>query len=85
MPLLRSCQYTSIYFLKESEDNSSLNVFTQCTNPQCRNMFITQFKEGATFAKFIKILPTALPLKRTFSNIISELSPNFVRYIIKHT
>ena len=40
-------------------------------------MFITQFKEGATFAKFIKILPTALPLKRTFSNIISELSPNF--------
>lgn len=64
-------------FLKESEDNSSLNVFTQCTNPQCRNMFITQFKEGATFAKFIKILPTALPLKRTFSNIISELSPNF--------
>ena len=64
-------------FLKESEDNSSLNVFTQCTNPQCRNMFITQFKEGASFAKFIKILPTALPLKRTFSNIISELSPNF--------
>ena len=42
------------------------------------NMFITQFSTvGVRKPVFTKILPTALPEKRTFSNIISELSPNF--------
>lgn len=60
-------------FLKNVE-----NVFTQCTNPTCRNMFITQFSTvGVRKPVFTKILPTALPEKRTFSDIISELSPIF--------
>lgn len=65
-------------FLKNVERNDFLNVFTQCTNPTCRNMFITQFSTvGVREPVFTKILPTALPEKRTFSDIISELSPNF--------
>ena len=65
-------------FLKNVERSDFLNVFTQCTNPTCRNMFITQFSTvGVRKPVFTKILPTALPEKRTFSNIISELSPNF--------
>ena len=65
-------------FLKNVERSDFLNVFTQCTNPTCRNMFITQFSiVGVRKPVFTKILPTALPEKRTFSNIISELSPNF--------
>lgn len=63
---------------KNVERSDFLNVFTQCTNPTCRNMFITQFSTvGVRKPVFTKILPTALPEKRTFSNIISELSPNF--------
>jgi hypothetical protein len=65
-------------FLKNVERSDFFNVFTQCTNPTCRNMFITQFSTvGVRKPVFTKILPTALPEKRTFSNIISELSPNF--------
>ena len=65
-------------FLKNVERSDFLNVFTQCTNPTCRNMFITQFSTvGVRKPVFTKILPTALPEKRTFSDIISELSPNF--------
>lgn len=65
-------------FLKNVEGSDFLNVFTQCTNPTCRNMFITQFSTvGVRKPVFTKILPTALPEKRTFSDIISELSPNF--------
>lgn len=65
-------------FLKNVERSDLFNVFTQCTNPTCRNMFITQFSTvGVRKPVFTKILPTALPEKRTFSNIISELSPNF--------
>ena len=65
-------------FLKNVERSDFFNVFTQCTNPTCRNMFITQFRTvGVRKPVFTKILPTALPEKRTFSNIISELSPNF--------
>ena len=65
-------------FLKNVERSDFLNVFTQCTNPTCRNMFITQFSTvGVRKPVFTKILPTALPEKRTFSNIISELSPIF--------
>lgn len=65
-------------FLKNVERSDFFNVFTQCTNPTCRNMFITQFSSvGVRKPVFTKILPTALPEKRTFSNIISELSPNF--------
>lgn len=64
-------------FLKNVERSDFFNVFTQCTNPTCRNMFITQFSTvGVRKPVFTKILPTALPEKRTFSNIISELSPN---------
>lgn len=65
-------------FLKNVERSDFLNVFTQCTNPTCRNMFITQFSTvGVRKPVFTKILPTALPEKRTFSDIISELSPIF--------
>ena len=65
-------------FLKNVERSDFFNVFTQCTNPTCRNMFITQFSTvGVRKPVFTKSLPTALPEKRTFSNIISELSPNF--------
>ena len=65
-------------FLKNVERSDFFNVFTQCTNPTCRNMFITQFSTvGVRKPVFTKILPTALPEKRTFSDIISELSPNF--------
>ena len=65
-------------FLKNVERSDFFNVFTQCTNPTCRNMFITQFSTvGVRKPVFTKILPTALPEKRTFSNIISELSPDF--------
>ena len=65
-------------FLKNVERSDFFNVFTQCTNQTCRNMFITQFSTvGVRKPVFTKILPTALPEKRTFSNIISELSPNF--------
>ena len=65
-------------FLKNVEGSDFLNVFTKCTNPTCRNMFITQFSTvGVRKPVFTKILPTALPEKRTFSDIISELSPNF--------
>lgn len=65
-------------FLKNVERSDFFNVFTQCTNPTCRNMFITQISTvGVRKPVFTKILPTALPEKRTFSNIISELSPNF--------
>ena len=65
-------------FLKNVERSDFFNVFTQCTNPTCRNMFITQFSTvGVRKPVFTKILPTALPEKRTFSNIISEFSPNF--------
>lgn len=65
-------------FEKNVERSDFFNVFTQCTNPTCRNMFITQFSTvGVRKPVFTKILPTALPEKRTFSNIISELSPNF--------
>lgn len=65
-------------FHKNVERSDFFNVFTQCTNPTCRNMFITQFSTvGVRKPVFTKILPTALPEKRTFSNIISELSPNF--------
>lgn len=65
-------------FLKNVERSDFFNVFTKCTNPTCRNMFITQFSTvGVRKPVFTKILPTALPEKRTFSNIISELSPNF--------
>lgn len=65
-------------FLKNVERSDFFNVFTQCTNPTCRNMFITQFSTvGVRKPVFTKILPTALPEKRTYSNIISELSPNF--------
>ena len=65
-------------FLKNVERSDFFNVFTQCTNPTCRNMFITQFSTvGVRKPVFTKILPTALPEKRTFSNIISELSPIF--------
>ena len=78
-------------FLKNVERSDFFNVFTQCTNPTCRNMFITQFSTvGVRKPVFTKILPTALPEKRTFSNIISELSPNFCEiynqaYIAEHT
>lgn len=65
-------------FLKNVERSDFFNVFTQCTNPTCRNMFITQFSTvGVRKPVFTKILPTALPEKRTFSDIISELSPIF--------
>ena len=65
-------------FLKNVEGSDFPNVFTQCTNPTCRNMFITQFSTvGVRKPVFTKILPTALPEKRTFSDIISELSPIF--------
>lgn len=65
-------------FLKNVERSDFLNVFTQCTNPTCRNMFITQFSTLRVASPiFTKILPTALPAKRTFSDIISELSPSF--------
>lgn len=74
------CLYITVlaFFHKNVERSDFLNVFTQCTNPTCRNMFITQFSTvGVRKPVFTKILPTALPEKRTFSNIISELSPNF--------
>lgn len=74
------CLYITVlaFFQKNVERSDFFNVFTQCTNPTCRNMFITQFSTvGVRKPVFTKILPTALPEKRTFSDIISELSPNF--------
>ena len=40
-------------------------------------LFLKNVERSDFFNVFTKILPTALPEKRTFSNIISELSPNF--------
>lgn len=72
-------------FLKNVEGSDFLNVFTQCTNPTCRNMFITQFSTvGVRKPVFTKILPTALPEKEPLVTLYLNYLQFFVKYTTKH-
>ncbi|GAE86633.1 DUF4145 domain-containing protein [Bacteroides reticulotermitis] len=56
----------------------SLDVFSQCTNASCENTFIAEFLEDVDAATFHSIKPLAMPSEKTFSDILNELSPNFI-------
>ena len=73
-------------FLKNVERSDFLNVFTQCTNPTCRNMFITQFSTvGVRKPVFTKNFAHCTsrkkePLVTLYLNYLQI----FVKYTTKH-
>lgn len=52
------------------------NLFTSCPNEKCKRHFVLiQNKEG----QYVNVLPNAIPCVRSFSDIIANISPSFVK------
>jgi hypothetical protein len=66
------------HFCIYNEDVCSLDVFSQCTNASCEKTFITEFFEGTDAAVFDSVKPLGMPFKKEFSDILNDLSPNFI-------
>lgn len=68
-----------IFSIREDFGSGYADVFSRCTNSSCQKVFIVRFnKTNQGYGHFEKILPTASPTSKDFSNTIAELSPNFV-------
>ena len=66
------------HFCVYNKDTCSLDVFSQCTSAACEKTFITEFLEDVNKFTFSKVKPLGIPFKKEFSDILNELSPNFV-------
>jgi hypothetical protein len=67
------------YLYGYNDTKGNFVVFQECSNPNCKKVFSVLFINHASRGiSFEKICPPPLPVKETFSDIISKVSPTFI-------